>query len=242
MMGGHKLLASIIVSRAPLIGIEPFQASRLSGVVADFISGLLTLDPKHPGGLYEVAEFLEQNLARGCILLEAAKFEYPDIFYELGGQRVPLHLTSSMVSELAPLVLFLKYKVQPGDLLIIEEPESHLHPANQRILARAVVKMIRKGLRVMLTTHSDYFLSQLSNFVRLSQLPEQRTKQGYDEDDYLNPEDVSAYLFDLDEEQGGSVIRPLQVDAENGIDEEALSDVAESLYNEFVDLERARIE
>ena len=47
------------------------------------------------------------------------------------GEDLPLMNTSSMVSELAPVVLYLRHIVQPGDVLIIEEPESHLHPAMQ---------------------------------------------------------------------------------------------------------------
>ena len=34
------------------------------------------------------------------------------------------------------MVLYLRYLVRPGDLLIIEEPESHLHPAMQAAFAR----------------------------------------------------------------------------------------------------------
>ena len=50
--------------------------------------------------------------------------------------RFPFNRTSSMVSELAPFILFLKHIVGPEDLVILEEPESHLHPAIQSQMAQ----------------------------------------------------------------------------------------------------------
>ena len=213
----------------------------LSGVVADFISGLLTLDTTHhTKELYEVAEFLENKIAKGKIYLDATGgVPYPEIAYETQGQKFRMHRVSSMVSELAPLILYLKHRLAPGDLLIFEEPESHLHPANQRALAHAIVKMVRKGVKVMITTHSDYFLSQLGNFVRLSALPEERAKRGYDEDDYLNPEDVGCYLFAWDDEEGGSVVQELEVSAADGIVEDEFYSVDEAMYDEYIELEGA---
>lgn len=238
ILQSHKLLASAIVSRAPLAGIETFEIPRLSGVVADFISGLLRLDSEVRTEFYDVAEFLEQELARGRIYQEPTQqVGYPEIYYETQKEKFLLHRTSSMVSELAPLILFLKHQVEPGDMLIIEEPESHLHPANQRKLARAIVKMIGKGLNIVVTTHSDYFLTQLSNFIRLSELPDERIKQGYSEDDFLPPEKVGCYIVDWVEEKRGSVIRSLPIDAENGINDSEFGDVAESLYEEVVSLQ-----
>ena len=243
ILQSHKQLASAIVRRSAFVGIEPIEVRPLSGVVADFISGLLTLDTTHhTKALYEVAEFLEERIAKGKIYLDATGgMPYPEITYETQGQKFRMHRASSMVSELAPLILYLKHRLAPGDLLIFEEPESHLHPANQRILAHAIVKMVRKGVKVMITTHSDYFLPQLSNFVRLSALPDERARRGYDDDDYLNPDDVGCYLFAWDGEEGGSMVRELEVSAEEGVIEDEFYDVSESLYNEYVDLERAAI-
>ena len=243
MLQGYKLLASEIVRRAPSAGIEPLPDLRLTGAVADFISGLLYMDSKYETDLFEIATFLEREIAKGRIYRQATStnLEYPEIYYESHGQQFLMHQTSSMVSELAPYILYLKHTVRSGDLLIIEEPESHLHPANQRRLAQAIVKMVRKGLKVMLTTHSDFFLSQLSNFVRLSELEAERAKMNYGEDDFLKAEEVGCYLFEWDDAGVGSVIRELQVDAENGIPEDEFYAVSEALYNEHVDIERARM-
>ena len=241
ILQSHRLLASEIVRRAPFAGIEPLSTPRLTGAVADFIGGLLTVDSDDESDLFGIATFMEHEIARGQIYRRGAHMEYPEIHYEAYEQQFLMHQTSSMVSELAPLVLYLKHTVRSGDLLIIEEPESHLHPANQRILARAIVKMVRNGLKVMLTTHSDFFLSQLSNFVRLSELEDERAKMKYGEDDFLKAEEVGCYLFEWDDEGVGSVIRELHVDAENGIPEDEFYAVSEALYNEHVDIERARM-
>lgn len=232
ILQSHKQLASAIVGMSPFAGIEPLEIDRLSGVVADFLSVLLTLEPETRGELFEVAEFLERRIARGRIYLESSGVPYPEIYYEARGHKFKMHRASSMVSELAPLILYLKHQLAPGDLLIFEEPESHLHPANQRILAHAIVKMVRKGVKVMITTHSDYFLPQLGNFVRLSALPAERARRGYDDEDYLNPDDVGCYLFAWDGEEGGSVVRELEVSTEEGIPEDEFADVGEGLYSE----------
>ena len=61
-------------------------------------------------------------------------------------EEIPLLQASSMVSELAPVVLYLRHVVQPGDVLIIEEPESHLHPGMQAAFTRQLVAAVRAGV------------------------------------------------------------------------------------------------
>lgn len=239
ILQSHRALVSGVTRRLPLLGIEELQIPKLSGVVADFISQLISLEKARGTELEQIAEFLEHQLTQGNVDIEGNKEEYREIFYKSQVGRFPLHRTSSMVSELAPLVLFLKYVVRPGDLLIIEEPESHLHPGAQRALARGLVRLIRKGVKLLITTHSDYLLGNLNNFILQSQVADKdRSKLGYAEDDYLKTEEVDAYLFELDPSKGGSIVKELEVTAEDGIPEEEFVKVAAALGNEAARLER----
>lgn len=49
-----------------------------------------------------------------------------------------------------------------GMILVIEEPESHLHPLAQQWLARRLRTMASDGLQLIITTHSSHFVDLLS--------------------------------------------------------------------------------
>ena len=146
-----------------------------------------------------------------------------------------------MVSETAPVILFLKYLVGENDLLILEEPESHLHPAAQRQLARGIVRLVNAGVKVLITTHSDIIVSQINNLLALRQAsPELIEQGGFEQEDFLEPEQVGAYLFRHSQELGGSETVPLEIDPDTGIDEDEFAAVFEAIYNESIALQRDR--
>jgi len=129
-----------------------------------------------------------------------------------GEPSLPMQLSSSLVTELAPLVLTLRH-VSGYRVLIIEEPEAHLHPHIQRALAQVIVRLVRKGLYVWITTHSENFCQQINNFLKIGALPpEQRAeaqeKLGYAEQDYLDLDDVGGY--ELTVEGAQSVVHELK--------------------------------
>ena len=62
-------------------------------------------------------------------------------------------------------------------MLIIEEPEAHLHPAAQTQMAVALTGLVRAGVRVVLTTHSDWLLKEISNLIREGELREKPVNQ-----------------------------------------------------------------
>ncbi len=146
-----------------------------------------------------------------------------------------------MVSELAPLILFLKYLVRPGDLLILEEPESHLHPAAQRQLARGIVRLVNAGVKVLITTHSDLFVSQVNNLMRISFASSRWIREnGFEPQDCLKHDDVAAYLFRWDNEQGGSVVDELEIRRDIGIDDAMFGEVINEIYEESLLVQRIR--
>ena len=241
----RRFLASSIIRHSSNSGSTNINASGLPGPSAEFLSDLVGLSkgmPPPKDELLGVIDFAERNVIYGEVDLdESAGLPFPDISYETPTGKFTLNQTSSMVSELAPLILFLKYLVRPGDLLILEEPESHLHPAAQRQLARGIVRLVNAGVKVLITTHSDFFVNQVNNLLRASYASKRWLReQGYAPEDCIRHEDVSAYLFRMDEEIGGSRTEELEIQRDIGIADPMFSQAVNDLYEETMLVERIR--
>ncbi|RRQ76184.1 hypothetical protein CQW39_22945 [Streptomyces griseofuscus] len=74
---------------------------------------------------------------------------------------------------------------RPGDLLIVENPEAHLHPGGQSKLGRFLARVAGTGAQVIVETHSDHVL----NGARLAVA----------EDGVLAPEDGVVHFFGAEE-------------------------------------------
>ena len=48
---------------------------------------------------------------------------------------------------------------KPGDLLIIENPESHLHPSGQSLVGRLIALASENGVQIIIETHSDHIIN-----------------------------------------------------------------------------------
>ena len=112
--------------------------------------------------------------------------------------NIPMHLASSSVRGLSDLYFFLRHEAKRTDLLIIDEPESHLDTSNQIELARLLAHCVRAGLRVLITTHSDYLIKEINNLVMLAQDFKSKDtilkKLRYQADDALDPSSIRAYI------------------------------------------------
>ena len=81
--------------------------------------------------------------------------------------KVGIDEVSSSARALLDLWFYLRYQAKPGDLLMIDEPELNLHPENQRKLARLLAAISRAGIRIFITTHSDYIIRELNTLILL---------------------------------------------------------------------------
>jgi predicted ATPase len=240
IMQSHKSLAEFLIRSAPLVGLQQMSIPQLSGIVTDFISQLLNLDFERRRGrpsnnLEAVAQSLESGVLHGNITIRAEPNTYPEILYQAGELEAPLVRLSSMISELAPVVLYIRYVLVPGDHLIIEEPEAHLHPESQRKFARALVRLRASGVNITLTTHSDYLLTEINNLIRTGSIAEaEKTDRPSVSIPYS---EVAAYLFKSSDGRGGTTIRRLSISDNDGIPDEEFGKVAEAIYNEAADLE-----
>jgi len=132
---------------------------------------------------------------------------------------------SSMVSELAPVVLYLRHMVGPGNVLIVEEPESHLHPATQVEFTRQLASLINSDIRVIVTTHSEWILDELANIVRRSELSNANRKEISSNHVALRPDQIGAWLFETKSRLNESGLYP------SGFD-----NVAKALHNDWADI------
>ena len=85
-----------------------------------------------------------------------------------------------------------------NQLLLIDEPESHLDTANQVRLARLLAPLNSLGLRILVSTHSDNMIKEFNNLPMLNQDLQDRDKlmkkYGYRETEVLREGAVRAYL------------------------------------------------
>ena len=249
----HKVFAAALINQSSAPRTWQTTTSPLPGVVRDFLSRLISLDSRMGDAtageaLSEAVNFVERQVLRGKIDIdESSGLPFQDFAYfptagESSKDKFTLDQSSSMVSELAPLILFLKYLVNPGDFLIFEEPESHLHPAAQLQMARGIARLVNAGVKVLITTHSADFVGQINNLVSMSNVSEETwASLGFEREECLQPEQVSAYGFRIDADKGGAVTYPLPVGSDVGIEEEEFLPVTELLYEQAITLQRNRL-
>ena len=64
--------------------------------------------------------------------------------------------------------------IQPGSMLIIDEPESNLHPKWQIEFARFLIELnVKFGMKLVVNTHSPYFLKALEVYSREENIAQQ---------------------------------------------------------------------
>lgn len=81
----------------------------------------------------------------------------------------PIH-TGFGLTQILPIVVA-ALSADNGDLLLIENPEVHLHPAGQAAMGEFLAEVVSAGVQVMIETHSDHVLNGIRRAVKNRTLP-----------------------------------------------------------------------
>ena len=189
---------------------------------------------------YDIARNLENELFTGKTKVDTSN-ELPKYsFLRNDGLELNNKHISSSIAEIRPIILFLKHELKKDDTIIIEEPESHLNPKNQRIFIKYLIRCINAGLRVLITTHSDYIIDQINNHIMLNNIKneklqmELRKKHEYLKEDFLDSNLVSVHAF---RENNDFTFTSHKIEiTELGIQAEDMNEIASDLYDESYDI------
>lgn len=180
--------------------------------------------------------FFENKIIEGHInTSKQGKFSY---HAKNDSNIVPMYLASAMVNEVAPFILALTSE-RPYERLIIDEVEASLHPQKQLELVRFLNRINNRGIKIILSTHSDTFVSKLNNLYILSEYAKENDeieKQFHlEKEDLIPSENLFVYEF-IFQPNGKSVVKKIIPDSKTGFQFDLFTKSAMELYEEALRL------
>ena len=166
-----------------------------------------------------------------------------ELYYIPKGKKLRLSMdeSSSAVRSLLDIGFYLRHEARIGDLLIVDEPELNLHPENQRRIAKLFARLINIGIKVFITTHSDYIIKEINTLIMLNHnkphLKQIAAEEGYRQEELLSADQVKVYIAEqaLEMLKGKkrktkfNTLTPAKIDPEMGIEARSFDTTIEKM-------------
>ena len=218
---GLNTLSQIMVelSKSRRFTTKKIELPSISEPCSDYFLGLSSLQPRkldNDNPILGIVNEIEKTILKGEVIFDELTKK---MFYKPHQTDLVLDIstTSSMVSELSPIVCYLKYKVaftSSKSLLFIEEPEANLHPEAQVQLMEIFAKLVKANVKIVITSHSDYLFNKLNNLILEGKI-----------------DIASIQATVIKETPQGSMAKDIPID-KLGIDDENFLEIAEDIFNE----------
>ena len=166
----------------------------------------------------KVSDWYKKNFEGWGIKIneDLAPFYQIELTRNKGALNINIVDVGQGMSQALPLVVRALMPTVEDTLIIIEQPELHLHPAAHGELAELFVDSLKEGSkRYLIETHSQNFVLRLRRLIA---------------DGTLNHNDFALYFVDFDEETGTSNLKPIIVDELGEVDF-----WPENIFNESLD-------
>lgn len=209
-----------------------------SGMYKDFIADVNDMSNVLPNNQQEPQDLMEQlhAIMEGEVRKEDGKY-----VYLTEGVHMPISAAASSIREIAPLQLLASKVIMGQTAILIEEPEAHLHPNKQRMMADVVGCIHKTGAYVHLTTHSDYFLRRINELILFQRYADSHSEEevtklsertGISTSFSIDGKKTVAYLVERQDDGSSKVV---EQNLKNGVPFTSFSDaVRESMRVEDI--------
>ena len=82
------------------------------------------------------------------------------------------------ITYVLPLIVAI-LSAKPGDILVLENPEAHIHPSGQRMLGELIALAGNGGVQVIVETHSDHILNGIRIAVKKKEIAKERVQLAF---------------------------------------------------------------
>ena len=149
------------------------KRKRLSGVPGYFYDLVSALKYDYTGDI-AFPDLYERLTSKDVLGGKIAISEIGNFSFQENGRSFSLPVTAMGVANLGILALLIERKVlDKNSVLFIDEPEAHLHPAWQVIVAETLFELAKGGVNIVIATHSIDILKWLE--VEVKENPESKS-------------------------------------------------------------------
>ena len=98
---------------------------------------------------------------------EFKKDEMGHYYFDKNGKKIDLVNTATGIKTFGIFqVLSQNSYLNENTILVLDEPEVHLHPEWQLEMAKTIVKLVREGVKILVNSHSPYMIQALIKYAR----------------------------------------------------------------------------
>ena len=162
IFGNYQMLDSTFVlppSRGPILTEQIIPTTGMYLEFLNDMAGLNRIKPR-PDTASEIVLKLFRTILEGEVNKEETTY-----IYTTNDASMPVSAAAASIREIAPLQILAKKQDVSRCAILVEEPEAHLHPLKQRMMADIIGALSHNGAIMQITTHSDYFLRRLNELI-----------------------------------------------------------------------------
>ena len=162
IFGNYQMLDSTFVlppSRGPILTEQIIPTTGMYSEFLNDMAGLNRIKPR-PDTASEIVLKLFRTILEGEVDKEETTY-----IYTTNDASMPVSAAAASIREIAPLQILAKKQDVSRCAILVEEPEAHLHPLKQRMMADIIGALSHNGAIMQITTQSDYFLRRLNELI-----------------------------------------------------------------------------